>query len=373
MKRSISLIYRLFYMILSVWAILQLVNFNLKNILPALMNVTCFSDVLCAVIILVCFLFTIFSSVPEYVLYVKRIFTLLACIVIIINSNLIFEDSAILLAVYLLLPILFVADFLLFDKKRALNLKDFLIGLITILLIGGLLAWAAKVILGTNDFASALGLGNNLMDLLLKITAFLGAAVVLNAVLSSGEKQLLSLLMRALRIAYLVSLLFAFSDVFGKNINIFFEKVVIYELFVNVLCFLFVAVALILSIFKTGKSGGEGFSRLRMCFVFLAVSLFVINTFLSPQNNFSGYDKTVFLYVTPIYMMLEWLYYNKKGSIKWFDPLCWIAVMAIYFAIIFFINSQIPDFIELKTIDTVKWLTIFAYSLFVLDHMAKRS
>ena len=300
MKKTFSLIYRLFYMILLVWTGIAA---GINGV--SLYNFTVAADVLFFAVTFLMFIFSLTGKIPDFLLWIKRFCSFLALTLLLLNIGVYSPVVTVGLVLYLLLPFMMFLDYLLFDSKKGLSgfeLPAMLIALLLFLL--GI--WFLTDLLN--------GVKTNFIDFLNKLSPLnefltkLGAAALFFLLLSSlgkGKKGSVNFIMKILTILFLAAEIYALITVSGKSLVSFISKLRDPVIFTNLACFLFVAVSFLYGLL--GNVRASALSRLRLYFLFGAVFIFVINVSVFRLGIYPGYVQIIFFYICPVYMILEWL------------------------------------------------------------------
>ncbi len=188
MKHNLSLIYRLGFLILSLWAILENAFFSVADLIFSFGELSVLVDTLCFFCIFVVFLFSIFGNVSSLFLRFKGVLTALSAFVLALNFSIWFMPGAANWVLGVLLPFLMLLDWLLFDKKGAFRLLDPLYWLLGLVLLYALWALLSGQFFSLSSLLSFFGGKDGLLSTLLTFLAA-GALMYLLDRLCSGNKR----------------------------------------------------------------------------------------------------------------------------------------------------------------------------------------
>ncbi|MCD7963624.1 MAG: Pr6Pr family membrane protein [Rikenellaceae bacterium] len=114
-----------------------------------------------------------------------------------------------------------------------------------------------------------------------------------------------------------------------------------YTILSNIVCLLYYCTSLIVNIKRISSgSGTVTFSpRLEGAVVFCITVTFLVYQFLlvpyqfSMVENYPVFSRSDILvhYVVPWMVIIGWIFFDKKGFFKWYDPLLWMIIPVIYF------------------------------------------
>lgn len=337
MKKTVALIYRLIFILLSVWALCSYIGiFTTK----AFSDLSVFSDTVNAVAALAVFLWSIKSVPPEAVLKAKAVFAALAVAVLFANRSYLLSPADLWWIINVLLPAMAVLDWILFDKKGLLKIWDLLLWLLAAL---GLMALS-----GFNP--------DGIMSALMPALAFLGLMLLLSN-LFSGKKQKKDTLSLLFEMGFLVMECYGFYLLSGFDVERFVNNLTYYTSVSNLIALAVVAVAFIIRL-AGFKKAGTHLCRIKGCAVILLFAAFVFYTgFLHDflGGNLSRYHM-IHSIICPGLLLIGFVLFDSKGSVRWFDPLWWSVPVLMYGVFLF-----VYPFQGYK--DAVLWLDFTLYSI----------
>lgn len=339
MQKTLSLIYRLSFIIFALWGLLEYSGYAPNP--AALLGFTPLVIGICTVCILAVFLFSLKNQPPVILTKIKGVCTLLAVLVLILHLDiaLSFFTSGWITGV--LLPLMMILDWLFFDKKGSFSARDLLIwlGLLAGLLL--LLGSIFKDIPWLQDIVGFLQNPDTLMRLIGGVIAASLLMYILDGLLG-GSKLNATLL----RFIFLVLEGFCFVKIANASLGRFLSSMQYYSLFINFLCFLCVAVVVMRDLLgKSGKSTGL-LPRIKAC---LGSGMALLPIF------FGGYGTTVWdggiictllCIVCPVLIIADCLLFDRKNSYKPYDPLWWLVPAVVHFTFSYFI---LRPFFRLET------------------------
>lgn len=369
MKRTISLIYRLIYLLLCAWALFDVIGLTApgRNIL----NYAAILHAIAFFVILSVFICTLNGTLPRWLSVCKRFVTFAGALLLVINLPLFRTPFGTYWMLALLLPALLVCDAIFFDKNGAIRLYELLGFLLAAALILGLLWLIGNRLFGLSlsDLFPGLGLDGLWQELLGKALG-IGLLFYLLGKIADGTSKPGDLVLKLLRLIYLLAEAIAFYIVSEKSAVGFASQLNRYELFVNLLCFAFVFVVFLI---KGTKTTDKTLSRLRLCFLYLALSVLVIHLWICPLTAYHGFVQWLFLVINPAYLFVDFLFFGTKRSARWFDPLWWLAVPAAFVLVIVGITGMTPVFYTgEKLLPLLEWGLGTGYALFLLDSLAAK-
>ncbi len=110
----------------------------------------------------------------------------------------------------------------------------------------------------------------------------------------------------------------------------------------NVLVFVFTLIIWIYTLKEILRGDNIGYNttllRLKgLPTLMITVTGLIYMFFLADYTKLSNYDPQNLLkhYIIPIMFVLDFFFFDKRGSLKWYHPLIWVFVAAIYIPYIF--------------------------------------
>ncbi len=333
MKKNISLFYRLCFVIFALWGLFEYSGYTfnpsvLLGFVPMVIS-------LCLVCIAVIFILSLKCVPKGAILTFKGLCTLLSVIVLIMHGGIFSNFFTNGWITGVLLPVMMILDWLLFDKKGSFTPKDLLIWLGS---IAGLLL-LVNFVFGNlpwlNDFISFLRNPKNLLNLILGI---LGAALLIyliDAIFGNGGSEKFNSIL--LRTAFLILEGYCFVQIASSSLSKFIISLKYYSLCINFLCFLCICVLILRSIFiKSSKNSGL-YTRIKNG---LATGIALLPLFFGMYGGdiFGGGTVCILLCaVCPLLMIADCLLFDRKNSLKAYDPCIFIIVPVIHFVITYFV------------------------------------
>lgn len=373
MKKTLSYIYRLCYIIFALWGLIEYVSVNGGNFLEFIPLV----NTLCLIVMICVFVLSLKGKIPRLLSNIKCIFTLLALILPVMNSQMItaFFTKGWILSV--LTPLMLLLDWLLFDKKGAFSFHDLLIWLISIAGILLFANWFLGDIPFLTDIINLLRNPKTLLPIIMCL-ALAGIFMYLIDALLGGKT--IKINSGLLRIVFLIIEIYCFAEISNLSLSVFIKNMKYYSLFINFLCFLCVATIFIRGIFiKSAKTTGL-LLRIKGC---VATSCALLPMFFGIYGNTIWDGKTVcFLIciICPVIILADCVLYDRSSSYKPYDPLIWTLVPTFHFILTYFIlrplfalttYSHIPYSAVLVFVCAIFMQVITGYILYFLSKIKK--
>ncbi len=340
MKKNFAVIYRLAFVLFSIWAIFESVAFQIQSLPVKLLNFMVFSDTICLICILIVFIVSLKRSPGQGLRLFKTACTFLALIALSANLQLFFafENHDWILKV--LLPLMMLFDYLFFDNHGKMKFWHLILWLLLSAFVGWLLFVLSEQLFKLPGSLDLLGLftdKQSLSDLLLNSLLLTGAVFVLDK-LFSGElfKDLKSVFVLVFRIIFILLESWAFIKLSGANLYDFLLCLRYYENLVNFLCFLCMIVVLIYNLlhFKPNAKGSYVFSRVKTFFTIAVIFGCIVYHFYVKGNYVPNVVGIVLYYIAPLMMLTDWLFFDTSSHIRAYDPLIWMAFPVVYFSLI---------------------------------------
>ena len=352
MKKTVALIYRLIFILISVWALWSHLGIPTMK---AFSDLSVFSDIVNALTALAVFLWSIKSAPPEAVLKMKAVFAAVAAAVLFANRSFLLSPVDLWWIINVLLPALAVLDWLLFDKKGLLKIWDLLLWLLAAL---GLMA--------------LLGFGlDSILSALLPALVFSGLVLLLGNLFSGKKKRSLSLL---LQLCFLALECYAFYLLSGLNVESFVGNLKYYTPIANLFAFSVVAVSVIVN-FLGFKKAGTYLSRIKGCAVVLLVIAGALYYGYFKGSPYVGWETLIHSIICPAFLLIDYLVFDSKENTRGFDPLWWC--LPVFGYSVFYMMRPYPYILyDDMNMMTFVWYGILAlvvgYILFAVDKLVKR-
>lgn len=334
MKKTISIIYRLAFLIFGIWAIFENVSYNIRALFPSFQNFTVFSNVICIVCIAAVFFVSLKKSPYDWLIHIKGVCTLLAWLIFILNINVLLYSISTQWILRIFLPAMMIFDWLLFDKKGSLKLQDlflWLAGLIA--LICGFL-YVLSTIFGIDDLLTLAGFGNGLSQLLNYLPYILGIAFLmylLDSLFSSKNRKNTSDLFRLLfRILFIIMEMFSFYILSGMSLTGFLSSLLHYPALVNFLCLLCISVLVIYKLFGSDKKTDSRFPRIKALFTIAILAVLLIQIFIIKDYKNLSIVNIIHNIIAPIMLVIDLLIFDYKKAYKVYDPFIWLSIPVLY-------------------------------------------
>lgn len=382
MKQTISMIYRLGFIIFFIWAAFENAYFSLQGLIGSFSELAVLTDTLCFLCILIAFICSVAGGISEIFLRAKAVCTALAVFLLMVNFPIWFLPGAPGWILKVLLPFLMFFDWLLFDKKGILKLYDPLLWLLGIVLLCGLWSLLSKHFFDLNALSELLGGKDNLVRLVLSTLAAGAMMYVFDHLFSGrGSAKLWEILSFLYRIVFLCLEAWALSNACGHSLLNFFLGLKNFGLLFNFLSLLCIALVLIICLIRfRGLHSSAPFPRVKGAFTASAVILFVGYHFILKGGFWPNDPVSVILhYVGPLMMIFDWILFDSKGKFKATDPLWWSAVPVLHGFVslvsgTLFSTYPMLSLIRRETIISVSVIGILAagYAVYLLDLCFKR-
>ncbi len=386
MKKTAAMIYRFIFIFFSVWGIAQKLGFNILWLTARIMNFTLLTDILCFLCILVVFVIGITHKPSGVLMAIKTALTFCAGLVLLENFNIVGAGLSYEWILGVLLPAMMIIDWLVFDDKGKIRLRDLLIWLAAAaaLLLGT--ALLLKTLFGIDDVWNVLGMFRDwggLKDLLLKALGIAAFLYIFDCLYSALMKRRFdSAFSLIYRIIFLLLESYAILNTLGNKMTSFLYGLKYYHILVNFLCAVCIAVVLIYNLvkFRTVKKRTTPFPRLKGAFTIAAVFLTAAHIVFCGRAFELSFCEIVFYYIAPLMMLFDWVLFDRKGSFRLTDPLLWLLIPFTYFvaAKIYLIPYAGVDYVIFHqqqpetTVICAGVILIGGYALFLADKLSSR-
>lgn len=337
MKKTLSMIYRFVFILFSVWGICRKVGFSILAFSPEILNFTLFIDLLCFLCIFVVFIVSITRKPGRIITVIKTALTLCAVLVFLQNLHIIRGEITYDWILGILLPVMMLLDWLLFDQRGSIRLYDPLIWLAAAALIFGALAALLKKIFGVDDLWKVLGMfadNDGLKRLLLQALG-VGAGLYIADCIGSAlsKRSFNSAFSLIYRLVFLALELYAFLNTVGRELTRFIYSLRYYELLSNFLCAVCIAVVVIYNLvkFKSLKKNTSPFPRLKAAFMMCILVTTAAHLVFCGKLFVLSFAEAILYYIAPVMMLFDWVLFDKKGCFRLFDPFLWLLMPLAYF------------------------------------------
>lgn len=332
MKKNLSYIYRLCFIIFAIWGIFEHTEYTFSpEKLFRFVPTVIFACLICITIV---FILSLKSVSKGAILSVKGFCTLLSVIVLVLNGGIIFDFFTKGWILGVLLPVMMITDWLIFDKKGGFSFKNLLMWL-GIIIVGLLLInYAFGSMPFLSDIIEFLKNPENLTKLALGLGGAALAMYILDALLSGSPLDKLSVIFRPL---FLVLEAYCFKQTANHSMGNFITELKYYSLFINFLCFLCIAVLVIRSVFVKASKNSEIYTRIKNG---LAAAAAVLPVFFGMYGGdiFGGGAVCIILCaVCPLMMVADCLLFDRKNTLKVYDPCLYVIVPLVHFAVTYFV------------------------------------
>lgn len=350
MKKTVSMLYRVAFLFFGIWALFENISFNILFFPQTLKNLTVFSDFL----FIVCTALTFWESLRKrsynWLFHLRGVCTLLAYFIIILNFKILFNGIQIQWILKILLPVMMIADWLLFSSKLN-NIRDLLIWNVCLILLLFGIPFLLDKFLGIKDlFAS---LNYDFSDLLTYVPKVLGAGLLMylfnNMLSSNGKKSINEIFKILFRIAFIALEVYSFYKLSDLKIADFLYLLKDYAQITNFACLLCIFVLVICDLFSNIRSDSL-FLRLKALFTIGISALLLIQIFIIKDYDNSAVIHNIQYILAPAMMIIDLILFDSKKSYKLYDPIIWISVPCVYS--IFNIIYKFSDLYIISPINT---------------------
>lgn len=376
MKKTLSQIYRLAFILFYIWAAFESIFLSGKGFQYAFSHQALLADTCSFFIILTAFIFSIIGNIPEIVLRIKGAGTAMALLVLVLNVSIFFTPSASGWILSILLPAMMISDYILFDKKGCFRLYDPLLWLLALMLLFALWSLLSGLGFALSHLIDFLGGKENMLSTLL--STFLAGALMFGLdKLFSGKSGLKSrdLFCWIYRLVFLLLSGWALYKTGGETLLSFFLSLKQFSVLSGFLCFLAIAVILIFCILRFRHTGSSApFPRLKGAFTLFAAVTVIGYHFFIKGGTPSETPRLILLYISPVMMIFDWILFDSKGKFRPYDPLWWASLPALY-CIVFLVHKSFftmyPGFLthspELFFCGGILSLLAISYGIYLID------
>jgi len=375
MKKNISLIYRLCFIIFAIWGLFEYSGYTVNP--QALLGFVPMVVFLCLACITVIFIISLKAVPKGAILTFKGLCTLLSVIVLIMNSQILFHFFSKGWITGVLLPVMMVLDWVFFDKKGSFSPRDFLIWLAT---ISGLLILLSFLdVPWLSDIVNFLRNPDNLFKLIMGVLGTALFMYLLDSLFGKGGSSKFNSVL--LRLFFLILEGYCYIKIAASSLGRFISSLQYYSLCINFLCFLCIAVLVIRTIFVKSSKNSQIFIRIKNG---LASGIAILPIFFGMYGDeiFGGGIVCILLcIICPLLMVVDCLLFDRKNSVKAYDPCIYVTVPFVHFALTYFI---LRPFAGLTTYDHLPYppfamlgmglasVIAIGYVLFLLNKTKKK-
>lgn len=333
MKKTLSMLYRLAFMIFGVWAFYDYTGFAVLAMRSGLSDFFVWVDILCFFMIACVFFISMHREPTGVVLHIKSVLTFLALFVCALHFDILLQPTRGSWCLTVLLPLMMLADYLLFDRKIRYGLTDVLFWIAALAFLLALWGIFVKRAESFSAFMDMLGGKDTALRGLL--SCGLGGAVMylLDKFFSgSGKPDLANLISFVYRLLYLALTGWALAGLCDRTLLQFVLSLSQFGVASAFLCFLCIAVVVILCLFRgRSLSAATPFPRLKGLFTLLAALVVLSGLFLMKRDIYAlSVQDTVLYYISPVMMVFDWILFDAKGKMKPLDPLLWSMFPLLY-------------------------------------------
>lgn len=385
LKRTIALIYRFIFIIFSVWGICQHIGFNILSLSFKIMNFTFLINVLSFICITMVFVVSVMRGTGVVLQTFKNILTFCSVMILVGNTSIMGGTMSYQWILGVLLPLMMVIDWLLFDRKGKLNIYDPFLWLLGALLLIGLLSLLFKTVLGIDNFLEVIGLFNDRNELFEILGKALGIGIgifildsILNAFKRKSFKKTFALIYR---LVFLALEVYAFIHHIGSELPALLKGLKYYYVLTNFLCAVCICVLVVYNLikFKSFKRTQNPFPQLKGAFTVAIVSSMLATLMLGRSILSFTFSQMIFNYIAPLMMLFDWVLFDAKGRFEIFDPLIWTLIPVGYyiFAMVYpEVISVYPAVYSLYNPELILGVLItvivVGYTIFIADKILDR-
>ncbi len=381
MKKTLSMIYRLGFLIFFMWAMFENALLSYDSIFSSFSEPAIITDFICFICVLIVFIFSVLGNIPNVLIRIKAVCTALAIFILAVNFPVWFFPESYGWLLKVMLPLLMFLDWLIFDKKGSFKLLDalfILLGIALLYLLWSLLNGNLFDLNGLFDFFG--GYDNLLNTILLTLGA--GALMFLADKLFSGKgsKNLWDIFSLIYRILFLCITGWAMSTFSKKSLyNLFFalKKFEVLFCFLSFLCILLVIIICIVRL--RSFSSKTTFPRIKGGFTVAAVLILLWRFVLFNESLSENPVVLIFTFICPLMMIFDWILFDAKGKFHAIDPLLWSVPSMVYFVVCYLTNTLFalyPAFTAYSAENIFLMILLgipaVSYAVFLIDVCFKR-
>lgn len=383
MKKTVSFIYRFIFILFSVWGIFRNVGVRVLTFTPDVLTNTIFLDTLCLILMLVVFLVSMNTYVGKTLYGIKCMLTMLSIWVFFNNTYLLFGVITYDWILGILIPLMMILDWIIFDTKGRINVVDPIKWALGAFLIG-LMFNIIKSILSAN-FSIISNFGTYAEILKSTLTVFICGMVMFivdSLFLAFSKKNSKNATALIYKIVFILLEIYAIFKISAGELTTFIDNLSEYHILVNFFALVVVLVSLIINLIKTKnlKKRYTPFPRLKVFSVYILLLSTIIHI-LSPRNIlYIPFYELIFYYIAPIMLMFDWLLFDKKRFLRGYDPVLWTIFPVFYlcFGITFsteFDNSVYLNLFSYQQPESVIYILItlfgLGYLFYLVDKLSK--
>lgn len=383
MKRTAATIYRFIFIFFSVWGICRKIGNNIFSWRGEIVDLTLFTDFLCFLTVLIVFIICITRKPGRFIRGIKAALTLASLIVFIINYPIFGSGITYEWILGILLPLMMMADWLLFDDKGSFRWYDMLLWIGGIMLLGAGLSWILKNLLGVSAYPDLKAIfGGTDIAKLIEGVVFGSIGMYLLDLIGHGmgKKGFRNIFSLIYRILYIGTVGYAFINSVGHELTNFISGLRYYELLINFLCAVCIGVIIIFNLIKyhSPKKAITPFPRLKAAFTVALLVIPVAHIAIGDRIGDFSVPYLIFCFISPLMMVTDWFLFDERGEFEVYDPLLWALFPILYFAAA--VSYLIPHYGKMYErlfslpqpemfLSSVGGILIIGYILFLLDRM----
>ncbi len=383
MKKTVSLIYRFIFLLFGVWGICQHIGYNLLNMSIKMYDFIFVVDVMSFICIISVFVASIKGGIGRVLQTFKNILTF--CSIMILAKNFLYADMSYEWTLGVLLPLMMVIDWLLFDKKGNLNFYDPLLWLLGACLLLGILGFLFDRIFGVDDFWKSIGLFSDVDELIKLALTSLGLGVfifIVDSIINAFKKKSFSKIFALIYRLFFIALeVYAFVKLTGTRLQDFLFSLQYYLTLTNFLCVICICVLIVYNLikFKSIRKSQNPFPVLKGALT-VAILSSMMATFMFGKSVLTfSFAEMILNYIAPFMMLFDWILFDYKGNIEVRDPLIWASIPMCYYIIaLIFPNLMsaypgIYNSYDLKLIAGI-FITVISvgYIIYIFDRILER-
>lgn len=333
MKQTLSMIYRLGFILFFIWASLENASFSIQGLAVSFSDFAVLTDTVCFFGITAAFAGSVSGHASEILLRIKAACTALALFLLTLNCSIWFLPLSSGWVLKVLLPALVFFDWIIFDKKGVFKLYDPLLWLLGIALLYCLWACIGKHLFDFYFLFDFFGGKDKLITAVL-YTLAAGALMYFFDHLFSGKGsvKLWDLFSFFYRIVFSCLEAYALSETCDRDLLSFVFGLKKFDMLFNFLSFICIALVLIVCFVRNRSFHASApFPRVKGAFTASAAVILIGYRFLL-KSKFSFNDPVAAILhcAAPIMMIFDWILFDSKGKFKPSDPIFWSAAPVLY-------------------------------------------